>query len=97
MDANNPVVKLCVEGMQAEGQDRLEDARRLLTQAWEASTDDFEACIAAHYLARHQDSPVDTLRWNHEAVTRADAVGDERVREFYPSLYLSMGYSFGQS
>ena len=94
MDLDNPVVKLCVAGMRAEGENRFEDARRLFNQAWETSRDDFEACISAHYLARHQDNPQDTLRWNQEALARANAVGDERVSGFYPSLYLNLGHSY---
>lgn len=94
MDPNNPIVRLCVEGMRAEGEGRLEDAHTLFTQAWESSTDDLEACIAAHYLARHQKSPEETLKWNQEALARADAIGDERVSNFYPSLYLNMGHSY---
>ena len=94
MDPNNPIVKLCVEGMRAEGENRFDDARRIFTQAWETCSDDFEACIAAHYLARHQDNPQDTLRWNQESLACADAVGDERVRGFYPSLYLNLGHSY---
>ena len=34
------------------------------------------------------------LRWNREALQRAEAVSDERVEGFYPSLYLNMGYSY---
>jgi hypothetical protein len=93
MDPNNPVVKLCVEGMQAEAEGRTGEAHALFTQAWAVRQDDYDACIAAHFLARHQDSPQDTLRWNQEALARADAVGDDRVRSFYPSLYLNLGYS----
>jgi hypothetical protein len=94
MDPDNPVVKLCIEGTQAEFAGRIGEARILYIQAWKASRDDYEACIAAHYVARYQDSPEETLRWNQEALNRADAVRDERVREFYPSLYLNMGSSF---
>ena len=94
MDPGNPVVKLCVQGMQAEAEDRLDDALQLFTQAWQASTDDYEACIAAHFLARQQDDPQETLRWNQEALQRAEAVGDERVSGFYPSLYLNLGFSY---
>lgn len=94
MDPNNPVVKLCAEGMQAESEGKNEAALRLFTQAWEASGDDYEACIAAHYLARQQTTPQDVLRWNQEALRRAELVGDERIEAFYPSLYLNMGYSY---
>lgn len=94
MDPNNPIVKLCAEGMRAEGEGRFDDARDLFMQAWSASQDDYEACVAAHYVARHQKSAEETLRWNQEALNRADAVGDERVQGFYPSLYLNMGRSY---
>ena len=90
MDPDNVVVRLCGEGMRAEGEGRADDARRLFTEAWDAATDDDEACIAAHYLARHQDTPEDVLRWNLECLARADEVGDERVRGFYPSLHLTI-------
>jgi hypothetical protein len=93
MDTNNPVIKRCAEGMQAEFQGRFGDAHDLFMKAWEASRDDYEACVAAHYVARHEDSPQEALHWNQEALTRADAVGDERVRGFYPSLYLNLGHS----
>lgn len=96
VDPNNPVVKLCAEGMQAEGEGRKEAARDLFARAWEMRQDDLDACIAAHYLARHQPSPEETLRWNSEALERADAVGDERVAGFYPSLLLNMGWSHEQ-
>jgi tetratricopeptide (TPR) repeat protein len=35
------------------------------------------------------------LRWHVEALERANRVGDEQVREFYPSLYVSLGYVHG--
>jgi tetratricopeptide (TPR) repeat protein len=93
VDPENPVVKLCVEGLRAEGDGRAGDARALFLRAWAASGDDLEACIAAHYVARHQPTPADTLGWNREALRRADAVGDERVRGFYPSLLLNVADS----
>ncbi len=93
MDPENPVVRLCVQGMQAEAEGRAEAARALFRQAWDARGDDYEACVAAHFLARHPDTPEDELRWNREALERADAVGDDRIRDFYPSLYLNLAYS----
>lgn len=91
MDPNNPVIKLCAEGMKAEMEGRTDEARALFLQAWGESKDDYDACIAAHYVARHQKSSEEILHWNKEALDRADAVDDERVHSFYPSLYLNMG------
>jgi hypothetical protein len=91
MDLTNPVIQLCMDGSHAEFEHRLEDARALYQQAWEARTDDYEACIAAHYVARFQDSPEEGLRWNQLALDHAEAVHDERVKDFLPSLYLNLG------
>ncbi|HXJ89527.1 MAG TPA: hypothetical protein VMS18_22115 [Candidatus Binatia bacterium] len=91
MDPNNTVVRLCVQGMECEGWGLFEDASRLFLSAWKQSTSDFERCISAHYVARHQKDPLDTLRWNQVSLDRANAVGDDRVREFYPSLYFNLG------
>ncbi|MCR8572815.1 hypothetical protein [Streptomyces sp. Isolate_219] len=96
MDPELPVVRLCVAGMQAEAEGRAGAARALFQQAWDSAADDYEACIAAHYLARHQNSPEETLRWNQECLDRADRVGDERVAGFYPSLHLNMGHACRQ-
>jgi hypothetical protein len=54
-----------------------------------------EACrrlrrVAAHYLARQQDDPEEILRWNQEALRHADAVSDDRVAAFYPSLHVGV-------
>lgn len=93
MDPNNAVVKFCAEGMRAEAERRPEDARALFMQAWTARTNDYEACVAAHFMARQQDDPNESLRWNQQALACAESVGDDRVREFYPSLYLNLGFS----
>lgn len=89
-DPENIVVQLCVQGMQAETEGRDTQARDLFLQAWEAAQDDYDACIAAHYLARHQPTPQETLHWNQECLNRADKVGDDRVRGFYASLHGNM-------
>ena len=94
MDLNNPVIKLCIQGARFEFEGKKKDACELYRKAWETATDDYEACIAAHYVARFQDTHQATLKWNQEALRRADAVGDERMQEFYPSLYVNLGQSY---
>jgi tetratricopeptide (TPR) repeat protein len=93
LDPDNTVVRFCIEGMQAEAEGKSKEARTLFEQAWAAHSDDYEACVAAHFLARQQETHVEALRWNQEALTRADAAGDDRVGSFYPSLYLNLGRS----
>ena len=92
IDPDNPVVRLCADGMAVEG-DR-STARALFARAWAMRRDDYEACIAAHFVARHQDVPAETLRWNALAVTHAEAVSDERAHGFLASLYLNLGESY---
>ncbi|MGW7346731.1 hypothetical protein [Streptomyces sp. NPDC054854] len=91
MDPRNTVVRLCTEGMAAEAAGRGEAAHALFRRAWDAASDDYEACVAAHYMARHQPTPEDTLHWNRTCLELADRVGDERVRPFYPSLHGALG------
>lgn len=95
LDPSNPVVALCVEGMQQEGVPGA--ARRCFERAWELRADDVDASIAAHFLARHQDSPDDTLAWNRRALEHALASPTERVRSFMASLHLNLGDSLLQT
>jgi len=94
MDINNPVIQLCMEGTRAEFEHKKEEARAFYQQAWEIHTNDYEACIAAHYLARFQKTAEDTLYWNLIALKHANAVNDESVESFFPSLYLNLGHSY---
>jgi tetratricopeptide (TPR) repeat protein len=97
MDPENHVVKLCYQGMQMEAEYENSEARALFERAWHAAADDYEACIAAHYLARQQETDVEALQWNQESLKRAEAVKDDRVKTFYPSLYLNMGKSLEET
>ncbi|MGB6063634.1 MAG: hypothetical protein WBG50_02435 [Desulfomonilaceae bacterium] len=94
MDLNKPAVRLCIEGTRAEFEGRQELACALYWQAWQAAQDDFDACIAAHYIARFQKTPQEIFRWNQEALLRADTIQNDSVKDFYPSLYLNMGRSY---
>lgn len=94
MDPENPIVKLCAEGMQAEAKRDFVQAKGLFETAWQTAQDDYEAAIAAHYLARQQSSNEETLSWNLIALERAQKVDLEKVRGFYPSLYLNVGHSY---
>ena len=94
MDVNNPVIQLCLAGTRAEFEGRLDAARAAYRQAWELARDDYDACVTAHYVARLQSDPEVTLHWNQEALARAEVVADDRVRSFYPSLYLNLAWSY---
>jgi hypothetical protein len=92
IDPTNPVVTLCAEGMAVEGTPA--EARRLFERAWTIRRDDYDAAIAAHFLARHQETPADTLHWNALAVRHAEAVSDGSATGFLASLYLNLADSY---
>jgi hypothetical protein len=86
MDPDDPIVKLCARGMEEESKGNIDAAAELFGQAWTQCTNDFERCIAAHYVARHQHSAEGALHWNQEAMDCAHRLSDTRVAEFLPSL-----------
>lgn len=93
LDPENPVVKLCAEGIETElgGEPLL--AKDLYEKAWTDRSNDLEACIAAHYLARVQPTPEENLAWNERALTHGQLLPFEDVQEFLPSLHLNVGKS----
>lgn len=88
IDPSNPVVELCAAGIAVDGVP--EEARALFARAWAARRDDYDACIAAHYMARHQPTPAETLAWNERALMHALRVTEGRADDFLPSLYLNL-------
>jgi tetratricopeptide (TPR) repeat protein len=92
IDSTNPVVALCAAGMAIEGD--VPAARRLFEQAWELRRDDYDASIAAHFLARHQTSVEDRLAWNLLAARHAELIEDGRAGQLKPSLYLNLADAY---
>ena len=92
MDLTSETAQLCMAGNQAEFERRLPDARAFFAQAWDAATDDYEASMAAHYVADLEPDPATALAWDLEALRRGFM--DNRVTEFLPSLYVSLGGSY---
>jgi rifampin ADP-ribosylating transferase len=93
-DQTNNIVKLCAKGMEMEGKGKNKEARKLFFQAWNESTNDFEKFIAAHYVARHQDSIADKLKWDEIALNLALEINDDHVTKAFPSLYLNIAKGF---
>lgn len=87
-DPENKIVRLCAKGMEIEGQS--EKAKKLFTQAWKEANNDTEKLIAAHYMARHQSSAADKLKWDEVALKHSLKVKDDSVKGVFPSLYLNI-------
>ncbi|HWD88902.1 MAG TPA: hypothetical protein VG367_12290 [Mucilaginibacter sp.] len=54
-DPENPVVKLCAQGMLLEGEGKHSEAAKLFHKAWADASDDLEKFTAAHYVAKYQN------------------------------------------
>lgn len=89
-DPDNKIVKLCAAGMEKEGEGKAEEASILFMQAWDEAEDDFEKFTAAHYVARHQSTVEDKLKWDEAALGFALKLDDEQAKSAYPSLYLNI-------
>jgi hypothetical protein len=84
---NNPIVKLCLQGMGMEEREKPDEANRLFLQAWGEATQDFEKFISAHYVARCQKNVSDKLKWLETALQFALKINDDSVKSALPSLY----------
>ncbi|MEO8415760.1 MAG: rRNA adenine methyltransferase [Ginsengibacter sp.] len=89
-DPNNNIVKLCAKGMEMEGKCQPEEASKLFLEAWEEATNNFEKFTAAHYVARHQKSPADKLKWDETSLQLALKINNDKVKGTFPSLYLNI-------
>jgi tetratricopeptide (TPR) repeat protein len=89
-DPNNPIIKLCAHGMELEGTAKPEEAAKVFQQAWDEATNNLEKFAAAHYIARHQNSVADKLKWDETALSLALEITDDQVKGAYPSLYLNI-------
>lgn len=93
-DPSNPIIQLCAQGMELEGCGNAEAAGQLFLQAWQEACDDFEKFIAAHYVARHQTSAADKLKWDETALLLALQINKEEIKMTYPSLYLNIAKGY---
>jgi tetratricopeptide (TPR) repeat protein len=86
-DPRNNVIKLCVQGMDAEEKSKPEEASKIFLQAWNEATNDFEKFTAAYYVARQQKNVRDKLKWLETSLQFALKINDITVKGAFPSLY----------
>jgi hypothetical protein len=97
MDLSRPAIALCAEGTQLEFQKRLDEARQRYAEAWGCATDDYEKCIAAHYVGHLAQTPAEALFWHQTALEHANQTEAALVESFLPSLYVNLGHSYEQT
>jgi rifampin ADP-ribosylating transferase len=87
---DNHIVQLCAKGIQLEGEGKPAEASQAFQQAWNEASNDLEKFIAAHYVARHQQTIEAKLEWDRRALEHALKSADETMKAHYPSLYLNI-------
>jgi tetratricopeptide (TPR) repeat protein len=90
LNPDNNVVKLCIQGMHLEGEGKKAEASQVFQQAWSEASTDLEKFMAAHYVARHQETAADKLSWDKTALEYILKINDETTKANYPSLYLNI-------
>lgn len=93
---NNHIIKRCLQGMGLEENGKPEEAGKVFLQAWNEATNDFEKFIAAHFVARQQQTIPEKLKWFETSLQFALKVNDETVKEAFPSLYLNIARCFDE-
>lgn len=83
----NNIVKLCLQGMSMEEQQKPEEAGKLFLQGWNEATNDMEKFLSAYYIARHQKTPSDQLKWLETALQYALKVNDDTARSAFYMFY----------
>jgi hypothetical protein len=86
-----------MEGTQLEFQGRIEAARQRFAEAWECAMDDYEKCVAAHYVGHLAQTPADALFWHQTALDHACRTDATLVESFMPSLYVNLGHAYEQT
>ena len=87
---NNPIVQLCLRGLNLEEKGEVEEASLIFQQAWKESTNDYEKFLAAHFIARQQRDNRDKLHWLQTALQLALSIDDVAANSALPSLYFKM-------
>jgi hypothetical protein len=79
-DPNNIIIQLCAQGVSAEAEGNAKEAADLFLKAWTESTSDFEKFTSAHYVARHQKTIKDKLKWDETALFFALKIKNEKFK-----------------
>jgi hypothetical protein len=58
------------------------------------ATNDFEKFTSAHYVARHQETIKEKLKWDETALHLALKINNDNVKGALPSLYLHIAKCF---
>lgn len=92
----NPIVQLCLQGMNMEENGNPREAAKLFLRAWEEASNDFEKFMAAYYVARHQEDVHNKLKWLETALQLALNIDDDTVKSAFPALYANIAKCYDE-
>lgn len=93
-DPNNDIIKRCMNGIRLKEDGKTEEAARVLHDAWQAATNDYEKFIVAFHIARVQTQPKEALKWLERSLECALRTEDEGVKSAFPTLYSSISQCY---
>lgn len=94
MEEANLIAISCNKGLALERKGDHRGATIIYAMAWGNAINDTEKCIAAHFVARIQESLHGTLHWNLESLRYAQLVKSNDIKTYLPSLYFNIGTSY---
>jgi hypothetical protein len=94
VNPENKIIQLCTQGVERENLGKPQEALVLFQQAWNEARTTFEKLTASHYLARHQSTVEQKLRWDITALDLAGVVRDKGVKQTLPSLCLNVAKGY---
>jgi hypothetical protein len=92
----NPIVQLCLQGMDLEIKEKHDEASKVFLQAWNEATNNFEKYMAAYYVARQQENIADKLKWLQTSLQLALKINDDAVKAAFPLLHTSIAECYEQ-
>lgn len=93
-NTNNNIIKLCIQGMLMEQNDKPEEAGKLFLQAWNEAATDFEKFTASYYVARVQKNIHDKIKWIETTLHLGFKLNDDTVRAAFPLLYTDLAENY---
>lgn len=84
---NNPIIKLCMQGMMLEESGQMNEALATFQKAWDESSDDYEKFISAYHLGLRQEEVTEKLKWMEKTMSFALNIDDDNVKSAYPAIY----------
>lgn len=92
--ADNPVVRLCLQGMAMEEKGQPEEAGKIFHQAWNEAAQGYEKFMSAFFIARQQTDCAETTKWLETAMGIATELMDDTVKSAMASLHASLSQCY---